>query len=174
MSVCVTAPEAAADRDGVARDVSRKIKTRALRRRRSKIIRPIAFYGVVTLGMLVVSILHRDSQAHRTGMEVAGTIAAKLQDEFDRTHRSPRGLPELKDYPALPELYYFNIFYADSMSGYGESGVCALRRPLRRLLQPEGRFLIVFDGRSYRAQWLEESEFRERATGLGLGAVLNP
>lgn len=169
-----SAGDATAERERPAREVSRKIRARAFRRRRSKIVRPLAFYGIVTLGMLIVAVLHRDTQAYRSGLEAAEKIAAKLQAELDGTRRPPRQLPELEEYSGLTEVYYFNIFYAESVTTSGESGVCCLRRPSRRLLQSPGRFVVLFNGREFRARWFDEEEFRARATALGLGAVLTP
>lgn len=159
-------------------DVSREVALRTMRERRRRIWRNMLTVVAGLFVMLVLLIINRDSQAVRAcegRMRLAAErMRASLADE-----RLPIGvlLRRGEDSPKLAALrdhVYPNLFYTTQMRGQRLIGLCCCARPHKRMLLADGRYVILFDtqDKTFHVEWMDESEFQQRARQLGLDGAM--
>jgi hypothetical protein len=152
---------------------SQRATVRVMAERRWRLWRRLAVIVVVSAVIVLLALLQRDTQSRRGFERDAERLAAEFEGELAR-----RGVPPdiflfaQRDDPAIAE-FYFNTSYSLRF-GDGEAvGVCCMRAPLGLFLQEDGRYVILFDGKSFAVRWMTESEFRSRAPELGLASAVS-
>ena len=149
--------------------VTQRARLRTLSQRRKRLWRRIAILVIVTIVMVLVALLNRDTQHLREQRKLGQKIADALQEDYaSRGNWAPLGFPLDEGLKGQGQRYYFNIFY----DGREKVGVCCLKKPVRFFVRTEGRIVILFDGEHFSSRWMPESEFRAKAGQLGFGDLL--
>lgn len=155
--------------------VVEKVRLRTFFQRRGRLAWAMVWFVPVTAMLVVLSMLQRDVQAQRAARRQADVLASAFQADFQRLGTFPLQMPEeAASDRTIAERYFFNFFYSSRLSTSGRVGVCCMRVPLRLFLAPRGRFLVVFNGRTFSSEWLTELEFKAQAALLGLPATDTP
>jgi hypothetical protein len=146
--------------------VTQRAQLHTLLQRRRRLWRRIGILAAVTVAMVLVSLLNRDTQHLREQRKLGERVAAALQADYAaRGGRRPLMFPVDEALRGERSRYHFNMFY----DGREKTGVCCLRKPVRLFVRAEGRTVILFDGEDFTASWIPESEFRAEAEQLGFG-----
>lgn len=151
------------------RDLSQQVYRRLRRERNHRFLRGILMVILVSVGMIVLAISNRDTQAVKTSANIARALADALQQSYDHNGRAARRLPNITlGSRYIRDVVTFNVYYPDQIRTARRVGVCCSKRPLELYLRPSGRHVVLFDGEHYSVEWMPESEFQQRAFGLGL------
>jgi len=148
--------------------VTERVRQRTMTSRRRRFVRRVVIFAVLTAGMVLVSMAHRDAQAMAQCRGRADFIA----DEFSANYLD-RKLPILL--PHRPEdrdwvlrHYEYRPVNDRFFRQERDVGVCCCQKPHRLTLRERGRHVVVFDGASFQVRWLTESEFKQQAAALHL------
>lgn len=163
---------AASESQGRPTGVVEKVRLRTLFKRRGKLIWALLWFVPVTAMLTGLAMLQRDFQAQRSARNQANILATAFQAEYQQHKSLPAQMPQLAPPDAaIADRYFFNFFYSNSLGAAGRVGVCCMRSSLRLFLAPDGRFVIVYNGQSFAAEWLTELEFQKQAKSLGFPAI---
>jgi hypothetical protein len=170
-------PEPAQPTDAL---VTQRARLHTLRQRRRRLWQRIATLTFVTIAMVLVVLLNRDTQHLREFRRRGQLVAAALQQEFENRGAPPlmvpsgRGRVEEEVLEQERKRHYFNMLYVRQREQHPERkvGACCLEQPVRFFLRTEGRIMILFDGERFESTWMPEDEFRAQAEQLGFGDLL--
>jgi len=165
-------------------ELSDRAALRTVRERRGRIIRTVLKVAGVVVAMALLLILNRDNQSARGCRTRMEALAERLQvlersdDDNDNPVqlllRDPHRMPdESQDVRSQLGHVHINTFYHVLAASRGQAGVCYCRESHERILLPSGRNVLLFDAadKSYKVVWMEETEFRAQAEGLGFRTV---
>lgn len=175
-----------------AESVADRAAERLRARRRWRVWINVAVFVLVTVGMLFLLLVQRDSQAQRGIAECHAKLAV-AREEFQKLWHTAAPLPDALPLPKAPppagagatprpanddkilddRLHYFynRNYLRNYWAGVAADrvvGVCCCEEPHFLFLQADGRHVILFDGQQYELRWMTESEFRQRAAALSL------
>lgn len=147
---------------------------REVTQRRRRVLLNIAFFIIATCAMLLLSLITRDSQAHRRSESFSQQLAGVLNSDF-RERPLPIEMP-------MPENMSESLRKA-TRNGYVYLGQSSRREavlqnqprvvaypmsPLRMYLRTPGRHIVVATELGFESRWLNEEEVVEQADKLGI------
>lgn len=153
----------------------RRAAQQTRRRRRRRVWLSIACYGLATAVMVFASLAHRDYRAVRSNERLMGELQALFQaDYLDRP--LPQKLPlDDPEGPRVDVNWRKRLCYVPQnqwrLDELERVAVCYNDVPLTFYVRPDGRHLILFDGREYTLEWLSEAEFRQQHDRYGIRLV---
>lgn len=146
-----------------------RVARRTLSQRRRRVWRELLLLGVGTVIMVIVAMANRDYQAVENARTRMERVAAYLQKLHNNKRPFPLEIPMLKgDDAEARELYLYNSLFTDSLLRRREVAVCYRIRPMRLFLRTDGNFVLVFDGKNFRVEWLTVDEAHEKADDYGM------
>lgn len=149
---------------------SQRAGVRVMVERRRRIWRRLGLILVVTAVIVVLAQAQRDSDLlRRQGDHAKRGVAGALQEIRASIGKPPDVLRFAQRPDDRLSQYYFNPLYAEHAREDRPAGVACLRAPLSLFLRPAGRYVVLYDGATFRVEWMTESDFQQRADGLGLG-----
>lgn len=141
--------------------------------RRKRFWRRIVIFVVVMAAMVLAVLASRDTQHLRAVQKEGAMLADALQENYARQQELPLLFPIFKEpYEELHRRYFFNMFYAYQQEWRKQVGVCCLKDPVRFFVLTEGRLFVLFDGKHFSSQWMNEADFQAAAESLGFDSSL--
>lgn len=153
-------------------EAAQRAALRTMQERRARIWRRLALVAIVSAIIVALLVAQRDNQTRRHYREQLEGLQHVFEEGRARSGSPPAALGVVeRDNPAW-DLCYFNPTYVDRAARRGRSGVAAMRAPVNLIFNPDGRFLLMFDGKDYHVEWIDEAQFRAVAASLGLGLAV--
>lgn len=166
MSASSTSPEP---------QVAQRVRERVARQRRLRFIRQLVFFVAVTAAMVFVIVVQRDTRTVREYFGRAERIAELLQQRMKAGGGPPAGLvPGDAGLRRILARFRFNASYAVHASAGRPVAVYVFGRPVKLLVRPAGRPVVLFDGQRFEARWFNEDELHSQARALGIDWLLEP
>jgi len=154
--------------------VRQRAAVREMTQRRRRVIMNVVFFVLATAGMLMLSLITRDSHAFKRSEAFAQELTQYLNE-----HYSDRRLPTEMPMPgnmseALRESLRDRLCYLgqkprrEAILKKTKRAVCYPVYPLRMYLRPDGRHIILATPDGFEYQWLPEAEIKQKADELGI------
>ncbi len=153
-------------------DVKQRAALRMLLFRRRRVIKRVVIFAVATLGMIIVSMMHRDAQTVWRLEKETMHLPRVFQEKYG-SHGLPTNLPPPPGLSAEhEEAWRSRYIYVRSNQRIAQSDhpkvICYSDPQTSLYLRANGRIVVLYDGRTYSLVWMKARDFQARAADLGV------